>query len=194
MDIDIPGINKEIGLALYNMDEDIYLAVLRSYVPNAFKTIEMLRSVSADTLPDYIINIHGLKGISGGIGAEKIREGALELEMEAKAGNLPGILAKNGELLRKTEVLASDIQSWLGNLDKQNPRPLLDCPDRLLLTQLRKSFEAYDMQGIDDVMDQLESADYKKDASLIVWLREKIKEMEFSSAASRLSAYEEESA
>jgi len=194
MDIQISGINKEIGLALYNRDEDIYLAVLRSFVPNAFKTIEKLRTVSKDTLPDYIIDIHGLKGISGGIGAEKIRAGALELEMEAKAGNLPGILAKNEDLLKEAEVLASELRSWLENRDKQNPRPLLERPDRLLLATLRKSFEAYDMQGIDDVMDQLESADYKRDASLIVWLREKIKEMEFSSAASRLSAYEEESA
>jgi len=195
MDFTIPGINKDIGLALYNNDEDIYLAVLRSFVPNAIKTIEKLGSFSRDNLPDYIINIHGLKGISAGIGAEKIREGAMELETEAKAGNVSGIAAKNEGLLKEVRILTSDIQSWLGNLDKQNPRPLLKCPDRNLLAKLRKSLESYDMKGIDDVMDQLESADYKnkKDASLIVWLREKIKEMELSSAASRLSAYEEES-
>jgi len=39
----------------------------------------------------------------------------------------------------------------------------------------------------------LESANYKTDVSLVPWLREKINALEFSSIASRLSIYKEES-
>jgi len=193
MDIKIPGIDTETGLALYNGEADIYLAVLRSFVPNAYKTIERLRTVSEDTLTDYIVNVHGLKGISSGIGAEKLRAAALELELEAKAGNLAGILAKNDALLKAAGNLAADIQIWLEELDTRNPKPMLERPNPVLLARLRKSFQAYDMKGIDEVMDEMESADYKENASLVAWLREKINAMDFSSAATRLSEYEEES-
>jgi len=193
MDIKIPGIDAETGLALYNGEADIYLAVLRSFVPNAYKTIEKLRAVSEETLTDYIVNVHGLKGISSGIGAEKVRASALELELEAKAGNLAGILAKNDALLKEAGDLAADIQAWLEELDTRNPKPMLERPDPGLLARLKKSFEAYDMKGIDEVMDEMESADYRENASLVAWLREKINAMDFSSAASRLSDYEEES-
>jgi len=39
-------------------------------------TLEKLRSVSAGTLSDSVITIHGLKGTSAGIGAETTREAA----------------------------------------------------------------------------------------------------------------------
>jgi len=193
MDINIPGLDAEAGLALYDGETDIYIAVLRSYVTNALKVMEKLRTVSEETILDYAISAHGLKSISAGIGAEKVRAAALELELEAKAGNLSGILAKNEDLLKEAELLAFGIRTWLEELDSRNPKPLLERPDRYLLARLQRSCKAYDMKGIDEVMDKLESADYKSEATLVTWLREKIDALDFSSAASRLSEYEEES-
>ena len=188
----IRGVDTKTGLALYNGDADIYLAVLRSFIPNAIKVMDKLRNVSEETLPDYTVNIHGLKGISAGIGAEKTREAAYNLEMAAKSGNLSKVLSENESILQDTEDLVLCIKTWLEEQDNKNPKPQLAYPDRLLLARLRKSCEAYDMKGIDEVMDELESADYQTDASLVTWLREKINIMDFSSAASRLSLYEEE--
>ena len=191
--INIKGVNEETGLALYNGDRDIYLAVLHSFVPNALKVIDKMRNVSKETLSDYTVNVHGLKSICAGIGAEKVREAAQNLELVAKDGNLSGVLDANEALLIDAENLALNIKAWLETLDNQNPKPLLERPDSFLLAQLQKSCEAYDMKGIDDAMDKLEAANYRTDASLVIWLREKINALEFSLAASRLSAYEEES-
>jgi hypothetical protein len=94
---------------------------------------------------------------------------------------------------RYLESLVIRVQDWLKELDKKNPKPRLACPDPLLLARLKKSCEAYDMDGIDEVMDILESASYDNDASLIIWLREKITELDFSEIAERLSVYREES-
>ena len=193
MNIRIPGLDTEAGLSLYNGEKDVYIAVLRAYVPNVLKLMDALRHVSEKTLPGYIINVHGLKSISAGIGAENIREAALNLEYIARSGNLSGVLNGNEALLTNAGLLAANIQAWLENLDSLNPKPLLERPDRLLLAQLRKSCEKYDMKGIDDMMDELENSDYKTDASLITWLRETINASDFTSAASRLTAYEEES-
>ena len=185
----IPGIDSAAGLALYGGEIDLYLSALRSFVPNAISVIEKMRIVSQESLTDYTINVHGLKSISSNIGAEQLRTEAMLLEMKAKSGDLEEILTRNNALLKDAEDLISNVQAWLAELDTQNPKPLLERPDPLLLIRLQKSCETYDMDGIDQAMDKLESACYDNDASLITWLREKITELDFSSAAERLSVY-----
>ena len=192
-EIIIPGINQEAGIELYDDDMDIYLSVLRSFVPNAYKVIEKLRTVSQETLKEYAVNVHGLKSISANIGAEELKKAALHLETNAKSGNLDEVLARNKILLEEAEKVASGVQAWLSEFDSKNPKQRLASPDPLLLDRLRKSCEAYDMDGIDEVMDNLESASYDKDGELITWIREKITELDFSSIAARLAVYREES-
>jgi CheY-like chemotaxis protein len=191
--INIPGLNAKTGLALYNGNFDIYLSVLRSFVPNALMLINSLSSVSEETLHDYAINMHGLKGISAGIGAEKVSETAFELEMIAKSGKISEILSGNGELLDETKNLVFGIQEWLKECNSNDSKPLLPNPDRTLLARLRVSCEAYDMNGIDNIMDELENANYTNNASLVVWLREKINESDFSAVTEKLLEYKEES-
>jgi signal transduction histidine kinase/AmiR/NasT family two-component response regulator/HPt (histidine-containing phosphotransfer) domain-containing protein len=187
--MEIPGLETKHGLALCDDDPDIYIPILRSYVPNALEVIDRMRTVSEETLQDYAIDVHGLKGISATIGAEKIRSAAFHLEMRAKAGDLDGVLQSNDALIENTENLLFNIQDWLAKLDSHNPKPMLSFPDRDLLVKLQKCCENYDMDGIDDAMEKLESSDYKKDAYLIPWLRGKIDSLDFPSAAKRLGEY-----
>jgi HPt (histidine-containing phosphotransfer) domain-containing protein len=113
MNIQIPGIDIKKGLDLYDDDEDIYLAVLRSYLDNTPEVLNIMRNVSAETLSEYTVAAHGVKGTSTNIGAEEIRKEALELELMGKAGDLNGILARNEAFLKKADELISNIQSWL---------------------------------------------------------------------------------
>jgi HPt (histidine-containing phosphotransfer) domain-containing protein len=113
MVMEIPGIDVKKGLDLYDNDLDIYLVVMQSYVSNMPATLEKLRNVSAETLRDYYITIHGVKGISANIGAKSIEETAKQLEKMAKAGDLPGVLAKNEAFLKSADVLLGDLQKWL---------------------------------------------------------------------------------
>ncbi|MCL2126630.1 MAG: ATP-binding protein [Treponema sp.] len=190
--IEIPGIDTETGTVLYGGDQEIYLSVLRSFTANALTVIEKIRDVSKDTLADYNIKIHGFKGISANIGAKEISEKARELESMAKSGDLNGVLAKNGAFLKEAEGLLSRVQAWFEEHDSKNPRPVLERPDRELLARLQKSCEAYDMNGVDDVMEELDKADYNEGGSLLAWLRDKIKDLDFSAAAQRLSEYAQE--
>jgi PAS domain S-box-containing protein len=112
-EISIPGVDTEKGLSLYGDDLDIYLPALHSYIYNIPDTLDKLRVVSEETLPEYAINVHGLKGTSAGIGAETIREAALNLENLAKAGDLQGVLAGNGKLIEETENILANIKAWL---------------------------------------------------------------------------------
>jgi CheY-like chemotaxis protein len=186
--IEIPGVNTEAALALYDGDRKMYVHILRSFVPNALDVIEKLRNVSEKTLPDYAINIHGLKGISAGIGAAELSNAAKNLETKAKSGDLAGILAENEKVIKDAENLVNTIQAWLKELDSGDSRPLLPCPDSDLLAHLLKCCEEYDMNGADKVMAELESANYESGTSLVAWLRERINESDFASVAARLGS------
>jgi HPt (histidine-containing phosphotransfer) domain-containing protein len=172
--IEIPGVDTKKGLALYAGDTGIYIPLLRSYIINTPATLEKLKNVTEENLPDYVISVHGLKGTSAGIGAEDIRAQALELENLSRAGDLQGVWAKNDKLIADAQVVVANVRAWLDKNDAQKEKPRKKAPDRELLAKLRESCESYDMESIEEIMIKLESADYDKDADLITWIREKI--------------------
>jgi signal transduction histidine kinase/HPt (histidine-containing phosphotransfer) domain-containing protein len=192
IEITIPGVDTEKGLSLYAGDTKVYLPMLRSYAANTPGVLEKLRNVSKETLPAYVISVHGLKGTSAGIGAEGVREAAADLEAKSRAGDLRGVLAKNANLIADTETVVANIKEWLEKNDTREEKPRQKAPDRELLAQLRQCFESYDMSGIDKTMLELERYDYEEGADLMVWLREKIETAEFDQAAERITQYEDE--
>jgi len=193
IEIEISGVDTKKGRSLYAGDTGVYLSLLRSYVTNTPGLLEKLRIVSAQTLPNYNVTVHGLKGSSAGIGAEGIRESALELEKISKDGNLQGVWALNNKLIADTKIVVANIKAWLEQYDATKAKkPLQKAPDRELLKQMRKSCEKFDIKGADRILSILENSDYEEDAELIVWLRNKIETSDFIEAAQRLEKYEKE--
>jgi CheY-like chemotaxis protein len=184
--IEIPGVDTKKGLSLYAGAKKLYLPMLRSYAHNTPKVLEKLRLVSAENLHDYVITVHGLKGTSAALGAEKIQAAALELENLSRAGDLRGVLAKNDKLIADTQVVVANVTEWLDKNDVHELKLRLKAPDRELLVKLRESCESYDIDVIEEVMSELEKNDYEKDAELITWLREKIDISKMGEAAKRL--------
>jgi signal transduction histidine kinase/AmiR/NasT family two-component response regulator/HPt (histidine-containing phosphotransfer) domain-containing protein len=186
MVIEIPGVDTEKGLSLYGGVRKIYLPMLRSYAYNTPKVLNKLRLVSEENLHDYVIIVHGLKGTSAALGAEQIRAEALELENLSRTGDLQGVLAKNGKLIADTEIIVANVKKWLDKNDVHEIKPKLKAPDRELLEKLREYCESYDIDGIDEIMSDLERNDYEEDTDLITWLREKINISKMGDAAKRL--------
>ncbi|MCL2367305.1 MAG: ATP-binding protein, partial [Oscillospiraceae bacterium] len=191
-DIHIPGINTSKALALYGNDSELLISVIESYATNTPALIERLRLVTQENLPSYAIHVHGLKGASGNIGAEIVREKAAHLEMLSKAGDLEGVLAENDALLEDAQALVANINTWL-NAQCSISRTQLPSPDLKLLKTLRHCCEQFDMSGVDACMEQLQRFCYEKDGYLIQWLQEKIDVSDFDAVSERIRAYEEES-
>jgi PAS domain S-box-containing protein len=187
--IDIPGVDTEKGISYYGGETNIYLPFLRSYAANTPGILERLKTVSKETLSDYVIAVHGLKGTSAGIGAQALRESAAKLETMSRAGDLGGILAGNGKLIEEAQIVVANVKAWLERYDAKNAKPRLKAPDPEILSKLRQSCENYDMKSIDNAMSELESVDYEEGVDLILWLREKIDISEISEAAERLRNY-----
>jgi len=113
MPIEIPGIDTETVHNLYDDDVEVYEAILSSFVSKIPAVLDKIRDVSSETLPDYMIKIHSLKGSGGNVGAKEIVAEAAKLEAMAKNGDLAGVLAGNGDFLKKAGVLLDDIKKWL---------------------------------------------------------------------------------
>jgi CheY-like chemotaxis protein/HPt (histidine-containing phosphotransfer) domain-containing protein len=128
--IDIPGVDAELGLSLYGGELDIYLPILRSYASNTPAVLDKLKSVSEETLSDYAISVHGLKGTSANIGAETTRETAMNLERLAKSGDLEKIASINERFIKDTENIVDNIRSWFKQYDSRYKKPILEAPER----------------------------------------------------------------
>jgi len=119
MKIDIPGVEEKKIMELYDGDMEIFLPVLRSYLSVIPDSLDQMSNVTAETLKEYTIKVHGVKSTSDSIGAEEARKMALELEMLAKAGDLAGVQAKNGSFLQYERTLLGHIKTWLAKYDAQ---------------------------------------------------------------------------
>jgi hypothetical protein len=109
----MPGLDVERGLEMFEDDMEDYKSALSSFTKNAPDIIDKLRNVTEGNLPDYTINIHGLKSISGWICAENIRKGAEELEAMAKDGDFPGLIAQNDTFLNNLNAFIQDLLAML---------------------------------------------------------------------------------
>jgi HPt (histidine-containing phosphotransfer) domain-containing protein len=116
MPIEIPGIDTKAVFSLYD-DEEVYRTILRTFVSRIPAVLDKIRNISSETLPDYMIKIHALKGSCGSIGAKELMAAAANLEAMAKKGDLAGVLAENGNFLERTGVLVDDIRNWLEQFD-----------------------------------------------------------------------------
>ncbi|MCL1927785.1 MAG: hypothetical protein FWG07_03200 [Treponema sp.] len=111
--INIPGLDFERGLEVFEGDMDDYMSALHSFIKNAPDIIDKLRGVTEGDLPEYAINIHGLKSISAWICMESIRKGAAELEALAKAGDLPAVTAQNDRFLNDVDAFLKNLEALL---------------------------------------------------------------------------------
>jgi response regulator RpfG family c-di-GMP phosphodiesterase len=117
--INMPGLNVEQGLEVFDGHTEDYRDAVSSFVKNAPEIMDKLRGVTQENLPDYVINVHGLKSISAWICAESIRKGAADLEALAKTGDVSGVLAQNEKFLKDTETFLKDLQVLLEKYKKE---------------------------------------------------------------------------
>jgi len=117
LSVNIPGVNAESGLGLCDGDMDIYVSSLRLYIKNIPVTLDKMVKVTAESLKNYTIDVHGVKGMSDYIGAIDTRDTAKRIEAMAKEGNLAGVLAQNDTFIKNTRNLVNEVKVWLSKYD-----------------------------------------------------------------------------
>jgi CheY-like chemotaxis protein/HPt (histidine-containing phosphotransfer) domain-containing protein len=184
LDARIEGLVAEKGLERFGGDGKSYMESLRSYVIHTPALLEAARNT--ESLAEYAITVHGIKGSSRGISADAIGAKAEQLEHAAKAGNLDLVKEENDIFILTVEGFIAELSGLLDILEENLHKPRRDAPDPALLSRLRDAAENYDMGELDSTMEELEQCVYESDAELVPWLREQIDKSEFEEITRRL--------
>ena len=176
------------GTKRFAGDNDMYREVLRSYAVNTKPLLEEAEKVDKATLEDYAIIVHGIKGSSRGICAEEAGKKAEFMEHAAKAGDIDYVSRHNKEFIETVRKLIMEIEVFLGKSDKENPKPRMDKPDEEILKKLQAACEAYDMDGVDDAMGEIDSYEYETGADLVIWLNENIAQLNLIEISEKLES------
>ncbi|MCL2763853.1 MAG: ATP-binding protein [Treponema sp.] len=187
---EITGLDITKGLERYNNDEETYIKVLRSYTASVRSLLSEMESVNENSISNYKIKVHGIKGTSLDICAENIGKSAADLENAAKTGDLDFINSNNPVFLEAAWTLVSGIDDMLIRLDAENPKPKKDKPDKGQLEKLLAACRNYEMDEADAAMYEIQKYQYESDDGLANWLQEAIDRMDFAQIVKKLSNLE----
>jgi CheY-like chemotaxis protein/nitrogen-specific signal transduction histidine kinase len=184
------GMDLSAGVERYE-GEDAYLQILRSFVVHTPELLEKIREVSKtkETLGEYAITVHGLKGSSYGICAGTVAKQAEILEFAAKSGDFETIRVKNHVFIETVEKLLFALQDLLSDVSKNGEngeKENKDAPDAALLAKLLDAAGHFDFAAMDEILKELERCRYESGGELVTWLREQLDRLEYGEIQKRL--------
>ncbi|MCL1828027.1 MAG: ATP-binding protein [Oscillospiraceae bacterium] len=182
------GVDLQRGLERFGGDEESYMQVLRSFAVNTKPLLEKIGDVKEETLDDYVVIVHGIKGSSRGICAQEAGDAAEALEDAARERNYGFVSENNPKFIEIVRKLTLDIEDALDAAAEKNPKPKKAEPDREILIRLMTACDNYDVEKADTAMKELDVYDYETDDIPIDWLRENLIRSEYSQIVERLSA------
>ncbi|MDR2476582.1 MAG: response regulator [Treponema sp.] len=189
-DMAIEGIDLQAGIRRYQ--EEAYLEILRSYCVHTPALLEKLNQLAApfpekETLGDYVITVHGLKGSTLGICAEGAGKQALELEQAARSGDAKFIESNNGPLIKTIEDMLKKLQELFAHIEQQaKEKPLAPSPDPVQLRILYDASKRFKANIMEDALKKLEMYQYESGGDLVQWLREQMDILEYEAVQKRL--------
>ncbi|MDR1143619.1 MAG: response regulator [Spirochaetaceae bacterium] len=184
----LEGMDFEAGLKRYGTEE-IYMKVLQSYVTHSPELLDKLRFLTRETLPEYTITVHGLKGASYGICAGEIGRDAEELEYAAKAADYEKVSSKNTAFIEKTEAFLEDLRKLLeGTAKGAEKKRRAAAPEKALLEKLLDASRRFKPAIMEEVMTELEGCEYESGGELIPWLREQLDNLEYDAIREKLES------
>ena len=184
---EIAGMDIARGIERYNGCEETYLKILRSYAASVRSVFSFIETVNENELADYMIKVHGIKGMSYDIFAEQVGKSAENLEKAADTGDFSYIREHNPAFLGAVQKLVSNIEDVISAINTANPKPKKDYPDNQLLLKLLAACNEYSMDGVNAVMTEIEKYQYESDDGLVEWLQEQVDMTKFSKIVEKLS-------
>jgi len=188
------GVDIEDGVQRYGLDA--YLQIIHSYVTHTSLLLDKLRDLSEESLRDYAVTIHGIKGASYGISAFKVGDLAETMEKAAKSGDLAAVMRDNGAFLEKASALIEELSLLKRSSDdKSDAKEHRPAPDKDILKELLNACSKYNINAIETAMAKLESFTYDSQSDLVQWLEVQLENLEYDLMRKRLTdvleSYEE---
>ena len=183
----VPGLDMIKGVKRFIDDEDAYIHVLRTFSVNTRNLLAFFDSVTKDDIVEYETKVHSMRGSSASICADSLASKATALENAAIERDWDYILEHNKPFTDEIRALVTGLENLMIALDSQSQKPKKDKPDPEVLKKLKTACDNYDMDDVDDAMDEITSYMYESDDGLVAWLQENIELMNFSEVVERLT-------
>jgi CheY-like chemotaxis protein len=188
----LEGIDFASALLLYNGSGAAYLPILKSFITHTPPLLEKMDRDLESSLPDYAIEVHGLKGTCNAIGAGGTAEAARELEIAAKEGNVDLVRQKHGALRQQALELTGRIkvlvEEWEAGRPEEEKERRAE-PDRELLARLSAATAEYNSTVVEEILGELEGYRYERGEELIRWLREQAENFDYDAMHKRLEEF-----
>jgi signal transduction histidine kinase/CheY-like chemotaxis protein len=186
----VEGVDLRAGKTRYT--EKAFLEVLRSYylhTPGLLEKIKNIkfRDLAEETIKDYTITVHGLKGASFGICADAVAKQAEALEGAGRSRDIQFIETNNNRFIEDVEKILGrlkDLFTLLANLAGAKSR--CQQPDPDLLKKLTEAAGHYNVKIMDEILEKLESYEYEQGGELVKWLREQVDNLEYEAICKKL--------
>jgi HPt (histidine-containing phosphotransfer) domain-containing protein len=175
----IEGVNYAEGLGRFGNQPAIYLRIIKSFIKNTPDSLIELAQVTPETLSDYAVRIHGLKGSCYGISAMTIGDEAKALEIASKASDWETVQRDNPAIIARVDELIAQLQAVVDTAEQAadadaDPRPLMDAPDRSLVHRLLEATQSFDVIAMEQAIKDMDAVRYRSDARLVDDLREQL--------------------
>lgn len=179
---------------------DVYCNILKTYCRSANEKLIVLPKLLETDINRFTIEVHGLKGASGGVQAVSVAEGALELEELSKENKdkeirkrLPGFLYEVKATIDEIEFFINENES-----QKQNAIPLAVEKGREVgtlsdesLVSLKEAVLDFDMDRFESLLDNLELVTHdERETVLLTELRACCKTYNFDLPIELIKKYE----
>jgi PAS domain S-box-containing protein len=182
----IKGLDLDAGLKRFGGDPALFLPVLRSYAAHTPALLDKVRSVTKDSLGEYAVTIHGLKGASYGICANEAGSMADSLERAAKAGDFDFVAAHNETFIAVAESLLRELSALMEENVERAPKEIKPEPDAKLLAELRDACERFRMDDMNRLLGEIDKYEYENLSGLARELRELAYNIEYEEISRRL--------
>ncbi|MDR1604615.1 MAG: hypothetical protein LBS10_07485 [Gracilibacteraceae bacterium] len=184
---DLPGMDFARGLQRFNGNAEVYARILRVFVKNMPAALDRLRAVSPETLADYVILIHGLKGSCYGVNADAAGKLAENLEIAGKNGDLDYVLNNNAGFIQATEELLAGLEALFRSLDGDDGgKTRRRAPEPSLLRELLAASREYDIEAMERALNRLTQYEYESDPGLVPWLKEQADNFAYDAVREKL--------
>jgi CheY-like chemotaxis protein len=187
----VEGVDFAAALALYGGSGAAYIPILQSFAAHTPGLLEKMTG-HLESLPDYAIEVHGLKGTCGAICAAETAALARDLEAGSKEGNREMVASRHGELKRKALDLTARLGVLLAEWEARRPAAAKERraePDRELLARLSEAAGGFNSNVIEETLEELERYQYERGGELVTRLREQAENFDYDAIRRRLEDF-----
>ena len=188
----IPGLDIPDALARMGNSPKLYMRIIDSFITNMPGNLGELATstITAETLKDYSIRIHGAKGSCYGIGANAAGDKAKALEMASKADDLDTCLRDNDDFIACVQELIKDLEDMKAKIASGSDALVsVAQPDPVKLAALLSATKNFDIDQMSQLVEELSSVQYAKDGDIMAKIKQSFDAFDYQTIEETIAAY-----